>query len=310
VLRYQSDLTDALTGQVDMGARLYEPALGRFSSMDPLFGELTDPLSLNPFVYGMVNPLTYSDPTGLCAIADCPPFTGTGDGGLSVLPASSSWESFEGANAAVEWAEAAGGGETEALVAKSIQHIVETRTLPAISARWVDALDVSQRTVLTAFVVALNTGSDVYGSLATYASGLGQRLRSGLDPGRQFQLLGRVTRVARTLAFKALGVTLIGADAVLDYRELVHQGMDEREALARTVFRKGGAFGAILGAAAACRYAGANAMAVGVCIGFALVAPDVGERIGDWVFSAVDEITHIPGWQPEGWVNLIRPSFG
>jgi len=64
-LRFQADLTDAATGQVEMGARWYEPVLGRFSSMDPLFGELTDPASLNRFVYAGANPLTFTDPTGL-----------------------------------------------------------------------------------------------------------------------------------------------------------------------------------------------------------------------------------------------------
>jgi len=78
-LRYQGDLTDASTGQVDMGARVYEPVLGRFSSMDPLFGELTSPLSLNRFVYGMSSPVTFDDPTGLCADPDlCPPQIGFG----------------------------------------------------------------------------------------------------------------------------------------------------------------------------------------------------------------------------------------
>src|SRR3990172_7131943 len=33
--------------------------------MDPLFGELTDPASLNRFVYAGANPLTFTDPTGL-----------------------------------------------------------------------------------------------------------------------------------------------------------------------------------------------------------------------------------------------------
>jgi len=77
--RFQSDLTDALTGQVDMEARLYEPVLGRFSSRDPLFGESTYPLTLNQYVYGLSSPVTYDDPTGLCADPDiCPPQVGFG----------------------------------------------------------------------------------------------------------------------------------------------------------------------------------------------------------------------------------------
>lgn len=71
---FQSDLTDASTGQVDMLARLYEPTLGRFSSRDLLFGEPVDPTSLNQFVYGNLNPVTFVDPDGLrpeCGA--CPP---------------------------------------------------------------------------------------------------------------------------------------------------------------------------------------------------------------------------------------------
>lgn len=77
--RFQSDLTDAATGQVDMGVRLYEPVLGRFSSRDLLLGEPTNPLSLNQYVYGLARPVTYDDPTGLCADPDvCPPQVGFG----------------------------------------------------------------------------------------------------------------------------------------------------------------------------------------------------------------------------------------
>jgi RHS repeat-associated protein len=77
--RFQSDLTDSATGQVDMLARLYEPTLGRFSSQDALLGEPADPLSLNQYMYGLSSPVTYDDPTGLCADPDiCPPQVGFG----------------------------------------------------------------------------------------------------------------------------------------------------------------------------------------------------------------------------------------
>jgi RHS repeat-associated protein len=133
--RFQSDLADAATGQVDMGARLYEPVLGRFSSRDLLFGDMTAPASMNQYSYGGDNPVTSSDPTGLCAIADCPPFTGTGKGGLSVLPASSSWSSLEGATNAAVWAADAAPQLPRPKVVSLIQQILQTvivRTLPIV----------------------------------------------------------------------------------------------------------------------------------------------------------------------------------
>ncbi len=64
-LGYQGDPTDPSTGQVDMGARNYEPSLGRFSTRDVLFGDPTSPMSLNQFVYATDSPITFTDPTGM-----------------------------------------------------------------------------------------------------------------------------------------------------------------------------------------------------------------------------------------------------
>ncbi|MEO8292426.1 MAG: RHS repeat-associated core domain-containing protein [Actinomycetota bacterium] len=66
-LGYQGDLTDPDTGTVDMGTRLYVPSLGRFSSRDILFGETSDPMSMNQFTYAGASPITNWDPTGMCA---------------------------------------------------------------------------------------------------------------------------------------------------------------------------------------------------------------------------------------------------
>jgi RHS repeat-associated protein len=90
-LGFQGDLTDSDTGQVDMGARYYEPTLGRFSSRDVLFGELTNPVSLNQYVYGADSPLTFSDPTGMMWAV--PHTSGCAAGDASCL-------------AAVDWADA------------------------------------------------------------------------------------------------------------------------------------------------------------------------------------------------------------
>ncbi|MGH3118937.1 MAG: RHS repeat-associated core domain-containing protein, partial [Gaiellales bacterium] len=64
-LGFQGQLTDALTGQVDMLTRYYEPTLGRFDTRDVLFGDPTDPPSLNLSVYAEDAPVTFTDPTGM-----------------------------------------------------------------------------------------------------------------------------------------------------------------------------------------------------------------------------------------------------
>jgi len=55
---------DASTGYTDIGARKYDPTLGRFISDDPEL-ETTDPQELGGYAYAADNPTTSSDPTGL-----------------------------------------------------------------------------------------------------------------------------------------------------------------------------------------------------------------------------------------------------
>ncbi|GHI26602.1 hypothetical protein Shyd_79730 [Streptomyces hydrogenans] len=59
------------TGLQHLGAREYDPALGRFISVDPLLAP-TDPQSLNGYAYANNSPLTYSDPDGLRCIHGSP----------------------------------------------------------------------------------------------------------------------------------------------------------------------------------------------------------------------------------------------
>lgn len=47
--------------------RWYDPSIGRFISQDPVAGHLSDPKSLNPYVYVENIPTSYSDPTGMDA---------------------------------------------------------------------------------------------------------------------------------------------------------------------------------------------------------------------------------------------------
>ena len=52
------------TGLVAIGARYYDPALGRFISVDPVM-DLADPQQWHGYAYANNNPVTWSDPTGL-----------------------------------------------------------------------------------------------------------------------------------------------------------------------------------------------------------------------------------------------------
>ncbi|MFJ6348093.1 ricin-type beta-trefoil lectin domain protein [Streptomyces sp. NPDC092046] len=54
---------DDASGFQPLGARLYDPLVGRFLSADPVL-DLNDPLQANGYVYAQNNPATYSDPTG------------------------------------------------------------------------------------------------------------------------------------------------------------------------------------------------------------------------------------------------------
>jgi RHS repeat-associated protein len=56
--------SDGLTSLTHLGARDYDPALGRFTSVDPILNP-NDPQSLNGYSYSSNNPVNNSDPTGL-----------------------------------------------------------------------------------------------------------------------------------------------------------------------------------------------------------------------------------------------------
>jgi RHS repeat-associated protein len=67
--------TNDPTGFTHLGARLYDPTLGRFISVDPVM-DLSDPQQMHGYAYANNNPLTWSDPTGLnynfsCVDGDC-----------------------------------------------------------------------------------------------------------------------------------------------------------------------------------------------------------------------------------------------
>jgi RHS repeat-associated protein len=60
---------DTGTGLVLLGARYYDPVIGRFLSVDPQLDPGT-PAQFNAYVYSGNNPITYSDPSGLSWFSD------------------------------------------------------------------------------------------------------------------------------------------------------------------------------------------------------------------------------------------------
>ncbi|GAB2667745.1 polymorphic toxin-type HINT domain-containing protein [Kribbella swartbergensis] len=61
---FVNGVDDPSTGLTHLGAREYDPKLGRFISVDPLL-DVDDPKTLNGYRYGNNSPATYSDPDGL-----------------------------------------------------------------------------------------------------------------------------------------------------------------------------------------------------------------------------------------------------
>ena len=53
-----------LDGLIYLRARYYDPADGRFLTSDTVFGDLTNPLTQNRYVYCNNNPVIYVDPSG------------------------------------------------------------------------------------------------------------------------------------------------------------------------------------------------------------------------------------------------------
>jgi RHS repeat-associated protein len=71
------------TGLTHLGAREYDPTLGRFISVDPIM-VLADSQQINGYTYADNNPVTHADPSGLCFADLCGPgypIGGTGSNG-------------------------------------------------------------------------------------------------------------------------------------------------------------------------------------------------------------------------------------
>jgi RHS repeat-associated protein len=78
---YVGGTPDSATGLENLGAREYDPTIGRFISADPVL-ETTDPTQLGGYDYAGNDPVTESDPTGQMLLD---PVTGLGVGNVKDL---------------------------------------------------------------------------------------------------------------------------------------------------------------------------------------------------------------------------------
>lgn len=62
--KYTGKEFDTETGLYYYGARYYDPAIGRFISVDPAGGKPDNPQTWNRYVYTLNNPYKYVDPDG------------------------------------------------------------------------------------------------------------------------------------------------------------------------------------------------------------------------------------------------------
>jgi RHS repeat-associated protein len=60
-----SQVEDSNTGLTYLNARYYDPVLARFLSPDPVI-DVSNPRTLDPYMYAANNPILYSDASGLC----------------------------------------------------------------------------------------------------------------------------------------------------------------------------------------------------------------------------------------------------
>jgi RHS repeat-associated protein len=65
--RFTGAEQDSATGLYHMGARFYDPTIGRWLSEDPIQHNIFEPLALNFYGYAYSNPLLLLDPAGLAA---------------------------------------------------------------------------------------------------------------------------------------------------------------------------------------------------------------------------------------------------
>ena len=83
---FNGEFYDALSGQIYLRARFYEPEMARFGQKDILLGGIANALSLNRYLYCNNDPVNLYDPSGLKAVTA--PFDSGGGSVAAAKPVS------------------------------------------------------------------------------------------------------------------------------------------------------------------------------------------------------------------------------
>ena len=134
---------DPLSGLYQMGARYYDPALGRFISRDPT-GYAGS--GINLYAYCGDNPLVYTDPTGLCR-----------DRGWNA-EANKPYTTWD-----IIWGAASAGADTLTSEARAVNHFINANALTIVF---------TVTSVTIAFAASPVIGAAVVGGLLVYGLGM------------------------------------------------------------------------------------------------------------------------------------------
>ena len=85
---YNGEYYNAATGMIYLRARFYEPEMNRFGQKDLLRGSITNPISLNRYLYCQSDPVNFADYNGLQMVNVCVA-DGGGGGGKKTTTSSS-----------------------------------------------------------------------------------------------------------------------------------------------------------------------------------------------------------------------------
>jgi len=200
---YTGEWQDPNVGMVYLRARWYEPGLGRFTRKDPWRGNIRQPGTVNPYLYGLNNPLLCTDPTGNWCLA-----------GFDVGPGSGCTERQRREWAAI-WDTTAGFVSSPAFSEGFLLEFIDSILMGGVSIpSWVfeDWLNQTVSGRLSQLLLIMGTCGDsqAYETLRTPYSSLFNR------PDPYFQLGRAIGRVAALgLALGEIGISVSGGTASL-----------------------------------------------------------------------------------------------